>query len=211
MHPLIRLWNYARRWHWQIVRATLYSSLNKLFDIAPEILIGVAVDVVVNQEQSFVARLGFPEPQQQITILAIATFVIWALESVFEYLYSVNWRNLAQAIQHALRMDTYNHVQNLDLEWFEDKGSGNLLSIMGEDVNQLERFLNTGANEIIQIVVSTVLVGAVFFYLDPTIALLSLFPIPIILLAIRYFKRKLETKYARRTRGGWAYRRYLGQ
>lgn len=196
MHSLKRLWNYARLWHWQIIRATIYSSLNKLFDVAPEILIGVAVDVVVNQDHSFVARLGFPEPQQQITVLAIATFVIWALESIFEYLYSVNWRNLAQSIQHELRLDTYNHIQNLDLEWFEDKGSGNLLSIMGEDVNQLERFLNTGANEIIQIIVSTVLISAVFFYLDPTIAILSLLPIPVILVAIRFFKRNLESKYA---------------
>jgi len=196
MHPLRRLWQYATGWHLQILRATVYSATNKLFDIAPEILIGVAVDVVVNQDQSFVARLGFPEPSQQITVLAVATFLIWALESLFEYLYSVNWRNLAQAIEHALRMDTYSHVQNLDLQWFEDQGSGNLLSIMGEDVNQLERFLDTGANEIIQIAVSTVLISGVFFFLDPTIALLALLPIPLILLGIRFFKGRLESKYA---------------
>ena len=195
MQPLTRLWNYAKRWHGKIVLATIYSALNKLFDIAPEILIGVAVDVVVNQDQSFVARLGFPSPHQQITILALATFLIWASESIFEYLYSITWRGLAQSMQHALRMDTYRHVQALDMEWFEDQGSGNLLSIMGEDVNQLERFLDTGANEIIQIVVSTLLIGGVFLYLDPTIAVLSLLPIPLILICIRIFKRRLASRY----------------
>lgn len=196
MQPLTRLWHYATRWHGKIILATIYSALNKLFDIAPEILIGVAVDVVVNQDQSFVARLGFPTPHEQIAVLAIATFLIWASESIFEYLYAITWRGLAQSMQHALRMDTYRHVQALDMEWFEDQGAGNLLSIMGEDVNQLERFLDTGANEIIQIAVSTLLIGGVFLYLDPTIAFLSLLPIPVILVCIRIFKKRLAERYA---------------
>ncbi len=56
---LTRLLRYARGYRRQIITATTCSIINKLFDIAPEILIGVAIDVVVNQEQSFVAGLGF--------------------------------------------------------------------------------------------------------------------------------------------------------
>lgn len=42
--------------------------------------------------------------------LAAATAVIWVLESLFEYLYQLGWRNLAQTVQHELRMDAYAHV-----------------------------------------------------------------------------------------------------
>ena len=54
-----RLLKYARSYRRQIIAATTCSIINKLFDIAPEILIGIAIDVVVNKEESFVAGLGF--------------------------------------------------------------------------------------------------------------------------------------------------------
>ncbi len=102
-HALMRLLRYAKGYRRQIITATICSIINKLFDIAPEILIGVAIDVVVNQENSFVARLGFESPQEQITILAVLTFFIWAGESLFEYLFQILWRNLAQRLQADMR------------------------------------------------------------------------------------------------------------
>ncbi|HEY9194003.1 MAG TPA: ABC transporter, partial [Methyloversatilis sp.] len=58
MHPLSRLFDYARQYRRDVRIASLYSVLNKFFDVLPEILIGVAVDVVVNQKASFLARAG---------------------------------------------------------------------------------------------------------------------------------------------------------
>lgn len=197
MESLLRLFRYAAKWRGRILIATLYSSLNKLFDIAPEILIGIAVNVVVKREQSFVASLGFAEPKSQMMVLGVATFIIWVCESLFEYLYSVNWRGLAQQIQHALRLDTYDQVQRLDMEWFESNSVGNLMTTLNDDVNQLERFLDTGANEIIQLMVSTVLIGAVFFYLEPTIGLLAVIPVPIIFIGSIFFQRNLGPRYTR--------------
>ena len=211
MGSLFRLLKYARRWRMKIVLATLYSTLNKLFDIAPEILIGMAVDVVVKREESFVAELGFHTPQSQITVLAIATFFIWALESLFQYLHSITWRGLAQDLQDALRMDTYDQVQRLDLAWFEENSVGNLLAILNDDVNQLERFLDTGANDLIQLAVSTLLIGAVFFYLDPTIALLAILPVPVIFIGSSFFQKNLAPRYTRVREGRRPIGRGTGQ
>ena len=47
MHPIKRLFAYAGKYRRDIRLATLYSVLNKFFDILPEVLIGAAVDVVV--------------------------------------------------------------------------------------------------------------------------------------------------------------------
>lgn len=191
-----RLLRYARGYRRRIIAATTCSIINKLFDIAPEILIGVAIDVVVNQEQSFVARLGFETAQQQITILAVLTFFIWAGESLFEYLYQILWRNLAQRLQSDLRQDAYEHAQRLDMSFFEARSSGQLVATMNDDVNQLERFLDGGANAMIQVVVTVVAVGAVFFVLSPLIALLAFTPIPLIIWGAFYFQRKAGPLYA---------------
>jgi len=191
-----RLLRYARGYRRQIIAATTCSIINKLFDIAPEILIGVAIDVVVNQEQSFVAGLGFETAREQITVLAILTFFIWAGESLFEYLFQILWRNLAQRLQSDLRQDAYEHAQRLDMSFFEARSSGQLVATMNDDVNQLERFLDGGANAMIQVLVTVVAVGAVFFVISPTVALLAFTPIPLIIWGAFYFQRKAGPLYA---------------
>ncbi|MBB5321456.1 ABC transporter ATP-binding protein [Marinobacter oulmenensis] len=191
-----RLLRYARGYRRRIITATTCSIINKLFDIAPEILIGVAIDVVVNQEESFVASLGFETAQEQITVLAALTFFIWAGESLFEYLFQVLWRNLAQRLQSDLRQDAYEHAQRLDMSFFEATSSGQLVATMNDDVNQLERFLDGGANAMIQVAVTVVAVGAVFFVLSPLVALLAFTPIPLIIWGAFYFQRKAGPLYA---------------
>jgi len=193
---LVKLLRYARGYRRQIVLATTCSIINKVFDVMPEILIGIALDVVVNKDSSFVATLGFASPQSQIMALALLTFIIWAGESLFEYFYLILWRNLSQRLQAGLRQDAYEHMQGQGMAYFENTSSGELISILNDDVNQLERFLDGGANDIIQTFVTVVLVGGVFFYLSPVIALLAFTPIPVIVWGAFYFLRRATPLYA---------------
>jgi ATP-binding cassette subfamily B protein len=193
---LVRLLRYARAHHGQIALASLCSVLNKLFDIMPEILIGMAIDVVVRQEESFMAGLGLADPFHQILALGGLTILVWGFESLFEFLLLVLWRNTAQRLQHDLRLDAYAHLQDLDMAWFEDSATGNLVAILNDDVNQLERFLNGGANDLIQVVVTVLSVGAVFFYLSPPIALMAFTPIPVIIIGAFWFQRRAQPLYA---------------
>ena len=201
MHPLKKLFGYARQYRRDIRIATVYSVLNKFFDILPEVLIGAAVDVVVRGDQSFLARnilvdFGIVSTWHQLLVLGVFNVVIWGGESIFEYLYHLKWRGLAQDIQHDLRLDTYRHVQKLEMAYFESQRTGNLMSILNDDVNQMERFLNGGANQIIQVFCSSLMISAVFFSLQPTIALIALLPVPVILLGAFWFQKRLAPRYA---------------
>ncbi|MAP66880.1 MAG: ABC transporter [Candidatus Marinimicrobia bacterium] len=189
------LLRYTLPWRFRLCVASLYSVVNKLFDLAPEILIGVAVDLVVKKQDSFVAGLGFTSTYSQIVFLAVATFFIWAFESIFQYLYMISWRGIAQDVEHTVRLDAYSHVQNLDMNWYENQHIGNITAILNDDVNQLERFLDSGANDIIQIIVSSLVVGIIFFYISPIIGFISLMPIPIILFIAFIFQKSLSPKY----------------
>ncbi len=189
------LLDYARGFRRRIGLASACSVINKLFDVMPEILIGIALDVVVRREDSFIAAVGITEPRDQLILLGVLTFLIWAGESLFEYLLLVLWRNLAQDLQHTMRLDAYRHVQQLDLAYFEDRSAGNLLAILNDDVNQLERFLNGGANSLIQVATTVLSVGAVFLLVSPLIALLAFTPIPLILIGAFYFQRRAQPLY----------------
>lgn len=194
--PLRRLWHYASPHRRAIRRATTFSVLNKVFDIAPELLIGVAVDVVVRGQGSIVSDLvGVEDRFHQLLVLAAANLFVWVMESVTDYLADISWRTLAQTIEHEARMDAYAHVQRLELGALEDRETGDLLAVLNDDVNQLERFLDVGANEIILTVMNVLLVGTVFVVISPLLALLAFLPIPVIVLGSLAFQRRLTPLY----------------
>lgn len=176
--------------------AVTCSILNKIFDLAPPLLIGVAIDIVVEKEDSWIAGWGVSGLMNQLVVLAAITVLIWALESVFEYAYGVLWRNLAQSIQHELRVDCYQHVQTLEMSYFEDQSTGRLMSILNDDVNQLERFLDSGANEVLQVSTTVIVVGIMYFGISVPIALMAFMPVPIILWGSFLFQRRIAPRYA---------------
>ncbi|MBW4509450.1 MAG: ABC transporter ATP-binding protein/permease [Scytonematopsis contorta HA4267-MV1] len=195
--PLQRLLNYGKKYRQRIYFATIFSILNTILDLAPPWLVGVAVDILVQQQNSLFAKLGVKDVLLQFALLSFLTVVIWVFESLTQYLYDRIWRNLAQSIQNDLRLDAYNHLQELELAYFEDSSTGNLLSILNDDINQLEDFLNRGANEIIQVTTSVViLVGGAIFMLPPIITFVSMLPIPFILWGALAYQKRLEPRYA---------------
>ena len=169
--------------------------MNKLFDIAPPLLIGTAVAIVVEREDSFVAKLGIEDPADQLFWLAIVSAIIWIAESVFEFLQKIVWRNLAQTVQHELRLDAYRHVQGLEMAFFEDEDTGQLMSVMNDDVNQLERFLDGGANSLVQLATTVIAVGCIFFWLSPAVAWVAFLPMPFIIWGSILYQRKLQSRY----------------
>ena len=171
------------------------SVINKIFDLAPPVLIGLAVDVVVQQDTSWLAKLGATTVPTQLTVLAGMSFIVWTAESLFEYLYGVLWRNLAQSTQHSLRLEAYDHLQKLEMDFFERDSSGRLLTVLNDDINQLERFLDHGANEILHLITTVLLVGGAMTVVAPGVALFSFLPIPVILWGSLRFQRQLAPRY----------------
>ena len=195
--PISRLLAHTKNHRSTMWLGTLFSILNKIFDLAPPLLIGAAVDVVVKREESALSDFGYSDPKEQLILLSILTIIIWVFESLFEYIYGVLWRNLAQTVQHELRLDAYSHIQNLEMEWFGEQSKGELMSILNDDINQLERFLDKGANEILQVSTTVVIIGAIFLYISPTIALYSICAIPFIVIGSFMFQSRIAPRYTK--------------
>ncbi len=195
-HPLKQLLSYMKPYRTKVRLATLFSILNKLFDLAPPVLIGAAVDVVVQGEESLIGRLGVTDPFEQLLWLAGITVIVWVFESVFQYLFEIYWRDLAQFTQDSLRKDAYSNMQEQELAFFEDRSTGDLISILNDDINQLERFLDNGANDLIQVVVTVVVIGSIFIFSAPEIGWMALVPMPFIIWGSVWFQKKLAPRYS---------------
>ena len=193
--PFRRLLQHMRSHRGTLRLAAFCSVTNKIWDLAPPLLIGLAVDVVVMQQDSFIASYGLVDPWHQLVLLSVLTFVIWGMESLFEYFYGVLWRNLAQTVQHELRLNTFSHVQQQGMGWFDERQKGDILAILNDDINQLERFLDKGANDLLQVSTTVVVVGAVFLIISWEVALFAVLPIPIIIWGSFRYQRSLEPRY----------------
>ena len=196
-NSLKNLYLYSKEQETKVRRGILYSILNKLFDLAPPVLIGIAIDIVVEGEDSFLGSLGIEDRRQQLIALSFLTFAIWALESIFDYVAAVTWRNISQDVEHSLRTDTFKNVLGLDLQYFENKSSGRLMAVLNDDVNQLEKFLDTGANKLLQTMTTVIVIGGTFLYISPLIAIFAFIPIPIIIFGSFKFTKTIATRYTR--------------
>ncbi len=152
--------------------------------------------MVVKQQDSILAQWGIKDVFWQLAIITLLSAIVWTLESIFEYAYDYLWRNLAQDIEHDLRLEAYSHLQELELAYFEERSTGGLISILNDDINQLERFLDDGANEVIQVMTTVVVIGAAFFAASPLVAGLSMLPIPFIIWGSLAFQNRLAPLYA---------------
>ena len=197
---LYRLLRHLQPYRGLVAWAAFCSVVNKIFDLAPPVLIALAVDVLsassVNQQQTaWLSRFGAQDVPSQLLLLAVLSFLVWSAESLFEYLYGVLWRNLAQSTQHSLRLEAYGHLQTLEMDFFEHDSSGRLLTVLNEDINQLERFLDRGANEILQLITTVVLVGGAMALMAPGVAFFAYMPIPVILWGSLQFQKRLAPRY----------------
>ena len=80
--------------------------------------------------------------------------------------------------------------------WFDERQKGDILAILNDDINQLERFLDKGANDLLQVSTTVLVVGGVFLFISWQVALFAVLPIPVILWGSFKYQRSLEPRYA---------------
>jgi ATP-binding cassette subfamily B protein len=105
------------------------------------------------------------------------------------------WNHFSQHLQHTIRTETYDTMQELELGFFDDKQTGEIISILNNDVNQLEQFLTTRLNTGIRIVVRVGGMGLVMLLLNWQLALIPVIIIPALGLASYEFVTFIHPKY----------------
>ncbi|MEM9917292.1 MAG: ABC transporter ATP-binding protein [Bacteroidota bacterium] len=194
--PMRRLFRYLGRYRKNVSIAILSSVINKIFDLMPPFLTAWMIDTVSRQVPGWITPwTGLTDLWSILIFLAVLTFVIFGFESFFEWLFKRGFMRLAQRAQHDLRMDAYNKLQSREMAFFEDQRVGNLLSILNNDINQLERFLNGSFNEIIQLITLFLFAGWALFNVSPTLGMIGMVPIPFIFLGSIYYQRKIAPYY----------------
>jgi len=171
--PMRRLLFGYGRPYWLSVTLGIAASLAaRVLDLLPVILLGIAIDSLFQQVEPFdiplVPQAWLPtDPTQQfglVIALITASFIVGA---AFHWLRNWGFNSFAQDIQHDVRTDSYDTMQRLNMTFFADKQTGELMSILSNDVNQLERFLNDGLNSAFRMIVMVIAIAPTSSILIP--------------------------------------------
>lgn len=131
----------------------------------------------------------------KLALLALAVYVIRALmRFVRSYAAHVaGWHVVAD-----LRNEVYRHLQRLSLRFYEDKQTGQLMSRVVNDSNLLEQLVAHAIPDILVNVLMLMGVTAVLVSMSWQLALLSMIPIPLIILAMSGFARYVRPAFRQR-------------
>ena len=188
-----------QRRHWLAV-GSLAGFCSRLLELVPPVLLAIAIDSLFFDEEPF-ALPGVPDhllpadPTWQFALLVGLVGAIYLAESILHWVNGYAWNNFAIHIQHQVRVDTYEAMQAMEMEFFDNKQTGEVMSILNNDVNQLEGFLRRNVNTAIRIIVMVFGTGAIMLALNWQLALVALIPIPLLALTSYVFVRVIKPKY----------------
>ncbi|MFB6155376.1 MAG: ABC transporter ATP-binding protein [Haloferacaceae archaeon] len=203
-NPMRRLFGrYGRENATQFTVGLLASVVARVLDLLPPLVLATAIDAVFRSEpdtpyrlplvpQSVVPQTPTAQFWFSVTVIALAFFG----GAAFHWTRNWGWNSFAQNIQHAVRTDTYDKMQRLNMDFFADKQTGEMMSILSNDVNRLERFLNDGMNSAFRLAVMVVGIAAILVWMNPQLALVALLPVPLIAYFTYKFVQAIQPKYA---------------
>ena len=176
------------------------SITARVLDLLPIVLLSLAIDAIFGEKEFgllFVPDAWLPATRAgelwlSVTLIAVAFFG----GAAFHWTRNWGWNSFAQHIQHDVRTDTYDKMQRLNMDFFADKQTGEMMSILSNDVNRLERFLNDGMNSAFRLGVMVIGIAVVLLYWNWQLALITLSVVPLIAYFTYKFIKTIQPKYA---------------
>ncbi|MFM8702999.1 MAG: ABC transporter ATP-binding protein, partial [Planctomycetia bacterium] len=156
--------------------------------LVPPYLTMPLVDQVLIPRQNG-ANVPFSLVWWYLTGLALAAFAAWLLSWARSWVLA--W--VSERVAADLRVRTYAHMQNLSLDFFSGKRTGDLITRVGSDTDRINMFLSVNLIEFSSNVMLVLLTAAVLVWMNPTLAVVTLAPFPFVLwlaYAVRYRLRR---------------------
>ena len=187
---------YIKPFYVRFYFAIIASIINKVLDLMPPLLVAWIIDTLKGSPPIWMNFfVDHSNTWMQSVFLAILAVFIFGLESIFQWAYQYGFLSLAQKVQHTLRVDCYNTLQNKPYPYFENHRLGNTMAIVNDDINQLERFLNSIFNEFLQLLVIILFSTYILFRTNPLLASFCLLPIPFIIIGSIWYQKKISPLY----------------
>jgi ABC-type multidrug transport system fused ATPase/permease subunit len=183
-----RLLGFLRPYKRGMIVSWGLASLAMVITVALPALTGRAVQIInTGVHHHGAARAS---DRHELTLIAVAIAVIVLLRWGFMYWRRMVAGRLSLGVEYDLRKLLYGHLQQLELGFFDRQQTGQLMSRGTVDLQAVRFFLGYGLVFILQSILTIVLAGAVMIVIEPRLGLISLAPVPfVVLISYRYGRR----------------------
>jgi ATP-binding cassette, subfamily B, bacterial len=191
-HHLWKLLPFARPYKRRIVAGLVSNGLARFFDLLPLVIVGRIVDAIT----AAVAGGATVDPLR-FSLFGVAVLFTFLGLALFQSLSNYALESMAQMVRHDIRMTLYEHLQRLDISYFEERQTGDIMSVVSNDVDNLENFLADASTSIVRIMITFLGTYGFLAWLDWRLALLLFLPLPFAVAAVRFFATKVQPQYRR--------------
>jgi ATP-binding cassette subfamily B protein len=181
---LLRLWGFIRPYRRDFWLAVACLPATSAFMLAQPYILKLAIDRYITTGD--VAG---------VTSMALVYGIAALGEFVFMYLQYYLTMAVAQKSLADLRIAIFEHVQRLEAAYFDRNPVGRLVTRMTTDIDVINEMFAAGAMTILMDVVTLAGIVAILLAIDYRLALVSLSLLPVMLVAINFFRVKARQSY----------------
>ena len=205
--PLTRLFReYAPGRLGYFAAGMVANFVARMASLVPPLLLGVAIDAIFSGGEPNPDAFELPvvpdawlptDPMAQFWFTIAAIVVAFLAVAAFTWIYGVTANLFAHDVMHTVRVDSFRKMQRLDMAFFDEKQTGEVMAVLNNDTQNLERFLDNALMNSARLVVMVGGITAVLFYLNWQLAVVTLFAVPAMVAFTIWFMRVVEPRYAR--------------
>ena len=154
------------------------------------LLLGTVIQSITPLLSASIIDFGIINNNSSYVInMSVFLLSILILMAVTSYIAQFGMGKISQKVTYEIRNDLFLKLQDMSLNYFDQRPSGDIMSIMTNDVTQLNQLVGGQFVQIITSIVSLTLTVVIMFILNPFLALISMVVFPIFLSVSHYFKK----------------------
>lgn len=187
---LLKLWRFAKPYKKSLFAGFVLTLASTAATLVPPYLTMPLMDEVLIPYQN-----GVPIDSGLVSLYLLgllgAAVLAWGLGWAKTYILAL----VSERIGADLRTTTYDHLLNLSLEYFGDRRTGDLIARIGNETDRINVFLSLHLLDFATDVLMILMTAIILFTINPTLALVTLLPLPFIGWLIHLVRERLRTGF----------------
>ena len=198
MKSLLRVLHYLRPYRRLALLTLLAAACATAMELLPPWLVKVVIDDVIQG-----TRMGL------LPWVLGGLVASYALKTTFASLRIRLNNRLEQTVVHDLRSHIFSALQRLSISYFEDRSTGEIMSRVTNDTEHVERIFIDGLEGALTACLTLIGITSMLFLLNWKLALLSLLPIPLLMVSASWFTKTVHGYYHHIRKGSGELSSYL--
>lgn len=175
-----RLLKYVRPYRFLLFVAVISSFISVAASLLTPVLIGDAIDFIVGKD-----NVDFSQVIRYIGYLGITI----AFATIFQWLLSWSTNKLSFSTVKDMREDLFNHIDRLPLKYIDSHAHGDLITRMGNDIEQISTGLLQGFSQLLNGVFTILGTLVVMFIVNWILALVVVLITPVSLFVAAFIAK----------------------